>query len=258
MKLSISGKVQTLLRKLKSRPSRNPDQWFPRVLDDEYSSLWNAFLGCAAAKDVFRLYGVTSLGQYYLVALFLSYVSRYTKVPSLDMDELYDPLTGCKAVRRTLDSTNLLNKLSLKYHSHDFSLQANELDWLRCLVDIECSGVLTYKLSGRKPLDAYLGSLSPSVFRSVPVELRSDRPFGEAPIRKQKLVTPNLQLKSGYGWVSLPCDGAKIEIARAKYSTILLRYSFPVSGLFAYGSDKPTDFTRKLRRAHEKYALTLQ
>lgn len=259
MKLSISGKTQGLLRKLQSRPSRNTKDWYPKCVPEDYFVTWEKFLKTQATSDILREHGRTPLAQYYTVALFLSYLSKYTSVPKLGSEELYDPSYGRDAIRNFLIRYKLLHKLNLKYHSHDISFNAEDISWLRCVIDIQCSGVLTYKLSGRKPLDVYLSGLEPSIFKSVPNELHNDRPFGNKPARKQKLLTPKQQVLSSYGWVSLPSpDGVSLELARARYNTMLLRYSFGVPGVYPYGSEAPDSFLKNIRKKHEISARTLQ
>lgn len=254
--LSVSGKARTLLRKMKSVPSRKLDDCFPRCLPDEYVQVWEEFITSTSVADVVKRHGTSSvLTQYYVVAMFLSYVSKYTKLPvPLNSIDLYDPSPQFKVLNSTFYSTKLLKSLGLTYHAHEYTLTADDSSWLRCLIDPTCTGVVTYKVVGRKPLDAMLGNLMPQAFRQIPVELRSDQKFGDAPKRLRKLVTPAQQINSGYGWVVLnENDLIRIEIARARYSTILVRYSFVVPGFYCYGPEDPTKFCRAIRAKHDSF-----
>lgn len=254
--LSVSGKARTLLRKLKSTPSRRLSECFPKFLPEEYVTLWDEFLTSKAVSEVVSRYGATSvLTQYYTVALFLSYVSKYRRLPvALNSLDLYDPSHNFKVLNSTFYSTKLLKSLNLAYHGHEYSMTADNTDWLRCIVDPTCTGVISYKLVGRKPLDAFLSNLVPQAFKQVPTELRSDEKFGDAPKRGRKLVTPAQQANSDYGWVLLnENEHIKVEIARARYSTILVRYSFSAPGFFCYGPEDSSKFCRALRARHDSF-----
>jgi len=155
-----------------------------------------------------------------------------------------------------INHLKLLSKLNLTFHSHSFKLQAEDVAWARCLIDVRCTGILTYKLNGRTPLEAYLSSLSPSVFKTLPKELYSDKSKDKKKRRDQKLVTPEQQINSSYGWVPLFSNNeVRVEVARARYSTIILRYFFTIPGFFCYGSGDPARFSRQLRTKHEASAF---
>lgn len=257
MMLSISGKMRTLLKKLKSKPSRTLEGCFPHCLPPEFERVWNEYLESKMVKDIVAKHGNNIVSQYYVAALFLSYMSRFTRITtSLGAYDLYDPLPFYRRMSQKLTELKLLKKLNLTFYQHSYTIRAEDVKWARCLIDPACEGIITYKLNGRKPLEAYLTSLVPSVFGSLPNELCSDSAKDKKSRRKVKLVTPEQQVSASFGWVTLFSDSTvSMEIARARYSTILIRYKFVVPGFFCYGAEDPSKFSRQLRARHEANAF---
>lgn len=228
---------------------------FPTVVSSDYLPVWKEFLKTRQVSDIRKKYKGLS-AKYYTCMGFVSYIQSIDKksVRKTDVTEstaLYSPSVAYRELMDFAARKRLITDLNLRRASHEFSISADESDFIRALVDPECEGHITYHVQGKQPLDKLLPRLTPTLFKTVPYEFRS-----YVKGKKKTFQRADKQLSSQVGWVCLLSnDRLFLEMARCQFGTVVLRYRFTVPGLFFYGKSQPASIQKLLRKRHEQAVI---
>lgn len=254
MRLSVLTTVKKLLNRLGARSSGRISELFPTVVSSEYLSVWDEFLTTRAAKDVMKSFPALE-SRYYLCQAFALLVGSadrnavLSKGSPLDSLELYNVRPQYSRIYELIGQS-LVPALKLRRFHHSFGLEAEDFEFFQAFVDVWCTGKIEYKVQGREPLDKLIHRLAPNTFKHVPVELKSKHKDKE-----RKILKAFDQWQSNENWIVLQDDEfLKLEIARARFSTILVRYSFPCRGIFFYGDRPVTELEKRMKKRHSQFA----
>ena len=237
MKLSISSALGTLMDNLGvpfGVPLRSS---FPIAVARDLFPAWEKFLETTVVRDILKKYR-GELGKYYVAAAFASYISSIDKRAVIRRDlRLQDDSLKLYSVRPSY--VRLSSYLSrkrvthgMRLHSHRFDVTHTNIDFIRALTSPTVTGFLEYKVQGRNTLNALLQGPVPSLFSDVPVELRDTLPNG----KPRKVLSTEQQARSSPGWVGLIVEkDMRVDVARAKFNTLLVRYTFYPDCILFYG-----------------------
>lgn len=252
MKLSITTKLRTALNALSVPKGVRLEKATPLVIHPDYLQGWKDFLGTTVVREFRQSKLPTEMIKYLAAASFVSTLisvdkdATTKKVDLVGMSlDLYNPLDFYRTIKEYVHRKRLVDGLRL--HSHNFVLEHQNNDFIRALVHPKCTGVFEFKVTGRNTLDGSLSKLVPTLFRTLPVPLSARMPNGKA--RKFKTVVQ--QLNSKADWVLLlNQDGLTLEVARTKFSTLILRYTFQTDDVLFYGRESAQGLEAKLQKLH--------
>lgn len=238
MKLTITSTLRTLCNDAGFASGGRLKDRFPSVVHPDYTPVWKEFIKTQVVKEIYNKYS-REAAPYYACIAFISHIKSIDpkavrpKPDFLKAADLFDLKSPSKKLKDFITRKRLVD--GLRQHSHKREVLSYNHDFIRSIVDPEIKGTVEYKTTSKRPLDYYMSFLVPTVFSQVPDELRS----------KVKGKTKNFKpaseiANSNQGFVTLLSEnGLSLEIARAKYNTLVLRYSLDIPGILPYGdSDK--------------------
>tara|TARA_B100000700_G_scaffold88627_1_gene99974 strand:- start:92858 stop:93637 length:780 start_codon:yes stop_codon:yes gene_type:complete len=254
MKLSVSSKLTLLFRELGVPARGELKNSFPTVVSSDYLPVWQEFIKTRAITDLMRAFGKDGLGRYYVCAAFVSYVESLdpkavaSKVNLLNSADFYRPSSSYRKMTDYLNRKRIISSLNLSRYSHKYDMSADHSDWLRALMYPKCSGIAIYKVQGRQPFDKLIHSLVPTLFKSVPYELRR-----EVNGKTRKVLRAEEQIASSLGWFSLlEDDDVSLHMARAQYGTVIFKYQIKSEVVVFHGAKPVNKAEKDLRKRHER------
>lgn len=240
MKLSVIDKVKKGLRELQLVNGK-PDTVFPYIVDEDYEPAWSEFTTTKVAKDLMGKFG-SRLGLYYTGMAFVSHVLSIDK-HAIGRNKIDLTKNSADMVDLTQPSSLLYDYLTrhrilahLKVHSHKVKVTSISYnDFIQAHTGFNIEGYIILKPKGRYTLDGILhDELTPNLFSSVPALLLS-RNKG----KERKFYSPEQLRQRPNDWYTLLIkDNLKIYAARAKYSTLVIRYNIEVNNLVFSSSTK--------------------
>lgn len=258
MKLSVFSTTKTLLHGLGAPAQGSIRRSFPAEVAESYLPVWEEYLTTAVVKDIMKRYDTAS-ARYFVCAGFVSYIQsidRKSVSKAVDLNasvQNYNVGPNYRTIVDFLHRKRIVSSLKLKRQSHEYSITADTSDFLGALIDPVCTGHIVYNVQGKEPLDKLIYSLVPTLFKSIPYEMR--RKVND---RERTFLTKDRQKTSNVGWVGLMDEGGvHLSMARAIHNVIILRYTFPVRGMFFYGTAGRDKLQHNIRKRHDKSVILL-
>lgn len=256
MKLTVSSKVGALTRSLGMPASAPLVGAMPACVSDDYDAVWPKFLETDAVRDILSKYAKAQ-ARYYVGAAFASYISSMDKravrgFSPVDSAQLFSIDSQFRTIRDFLLRKQILS--SLRQRSHVQDVEWHDSDFLRAVVHPMCKGSAAFVVQGRNAsLDKHLDSMVPTLYKSVPYELRRT-----VRNKERKILTAEAQLKSKIGWFGLLNEGGLfLEMARARLNTLVLRYRIDSDAIVFYGSGSPATADKAIRDVMRRHTGSL-
>lgn len=224
---------------------------YPTVIDESYVTVWKEFLTTRVVKEIIKMWPKEQ-ARMYVAAAFVSYISSINdkalkrKVNLLQSLEFYQVRSRYSDMVEFMQRKRML--LDLRMFSYKFDISYNDVDFIRALVRPTCTGHFVFKTQNKVSVDSVLHSFVPTLFRTLPYELSTEVNGKKRPPRAASKV-----LESNVGWIGLLNeDGLYMELARAAFDTLLIRYSFPTDTIIFYGNGSAAEADKKVRSLHRR------
>ena len=157
---------------------------------------------------------------------------------------LYNPRSNYAALNRWMKS-KAINK-NLRLNKHVFHLTYSKIPLIHAIRNIECIGVIEYKMGQRARLTPHL--LASSLFHRVPKELID-------PKRNYFVSDKVIKLPKEWHTVDTHKKGLEIKVARAKFDTLLVKYRFTTKVMLFTGSMSDSNILQTLKVIHKRKVL---
>lgn len=239
MRLSVSSKLSALCKIIGIKRSGPLSKSFPTVLLPEYEVAWHKFRKTQMVKD---LLAYPDMGRYYACASFVSYISSIDEncwsSHSVNIDELNLPIDLTPVYLRIREFLHLKGFSALrKFKEMTEVYPLNDVDFVRAIVNPEVGGIVTYTPTGRITLDAFLKTLVPAPFKSVPIELTKNRSL-------------NTLLNSTAHWLPLINDDElDLYVGRANLNQLVFKYKIKCRQVLFYGKNNPNALHKQLKKS---------
>lgn len=243
MKLTTASKIRKALRSIGSSPVGTTPT-FPASLPSAYQVVWQEYLNMQLVSDIAERYPRLE-ALYYICMGFVSFVEKLqpkdNKRRTEQSFQLYDPGRSYQKLRLFLRSRKLLTN-AVRVYSHTFDVSLTTIPVINAIRNVECVGVIEFKMNGRHRLTEHLKSTT--LFPSVPKDLTD---------KKSYPLVDAVRASSSKGWFSVSVrKGFDLRVARAKFDTLLVEYRFNVNCMLFMGALSEEDSKNRLLEQHRQ------
>lgn len=216
---------------------------FPRSVNSDYEQVWKKFIDTQAVRDIISVWEKDT-GIVYCALAFMLYIRSIDKkaVPPANFFKLSMSLVNLENQSNRIYDYLYRNNFTnhMRQYVHEIKVSSEQNEFLSAYTNIRLVGFMAYKAMGRYTLDGLLhDGIKQLVFpKVVPPQLLST--VGKAN-KPKKMYSLHQLKKRPHDWCRLVVDKNPfviIDVARAKFGTLVLRYEIMVPNLIFHANQK--------------------
>ena len=229
---------------------------FPMEVNSDYEAVYDSFIDTAAVKDIDKKWP-QHLSTLYVAMAFASYIRTIDRrsVPNLDFLGYSLDLINLKPIAERIYAYLYRNRFlnHMRQYTHDIEIVNYEYnEFLTAYLNVRIRGTVSYKTKGRHTLDGQINNeIKPLVFpRMLPDVLKTTQRNG----KPRKMLSLSQIKTRPSEWYKLVHDKDPeiiLEVARAKFGTLVFRYEFEIPHLiFSSNNSKSKVMSAVLKKWH--------